>query len=311
MSREPRSIRPGFRWPGDLRTAAAAVAAAAVLLACRSALQTVIDLPPPRPAPPAPPPAVSTLLPTWIQSVDTAPPPPIERTLNPDSVVAQLPRDHAGNVDWVAALRDSIIRPRASLSRQQPPAPPGGFEFAFDFNFPGPDTTFDARFPHSTHTRIVACQQCHPRIFPYRNTPVKMADVFAGKYCGECHGKVAFPVLTGCERCHVRLPQPAGRAKPELIGTITLRRQADSAKGVNLGGGLPAASFPHWVHRIRYQCKVCHLDIFEPRAGANTITMTQIGEGKACGRCHNGSIAFAVGIESCSRCHRQTAVAAR
>lgn len=295
--------RQGWRSPRF--AAAASIAAAVVLIACRHALGTVLDLPPPAPKPP--PQVVQVVAATPLEQEDTLPPPPIERVRQTDSVLQMLPRDNAGNVDWVAALKTGVIRPR--------PVPPGGraprgqqFQFAYDFVFPGPDTTFDAYFPHSVHTEWASCQQCHPRIFPYRGTPIKMADVFTGKYCGECHGKVSFPVLTGCERCHTRLKMPPNRAKPELIGTVQMRRASQEAKGATLGG-LPEASFPHWAHRIRFQCKACHLEIFEPRAGANVVTMAQIGSGQACGRCHDGATAFAVGIESCVRCHVAPAAA--
>lgn len=239
--------------------------------------------------------------------------PPIENTLDPDSVRAVLPRDHAGNIDWMAALRDGVIRPRASLPGSPPPQGPSTFGFAFDFFFPGPDTTTDAYFPHSAHTEWAACQQCHPRIFAYRDTPLKMADIFAGKYCAECHGKVAFPVMTGCERCHRKLSMPADRAQPQLIGDIVLKRvtndsspaaseSASSAARVR-SDAFPRARFSHWVHRIRYRCKSCHMELFEPRAGANAITMKDISAGEACGRCHNGETAFSGGFGECHRCH--------
>ena len=35
--------------------------------------------------------------------------------------------------------------------------------------------------------------------------------------------------------------------------------------------------FPHWFHRIRYSCKVCHADLgFKFKAGGNDITMVNI-----------------------------------
>ncbi|MFQ5530630.1 MAG: c(7)-type cytochrome triheme domain-containing protein, partial [Gemmatimonadota bacterium] len=174
---------------------------------------------------------------------------------------------------------------------------------------------------------------CHARIFRYRGTEIKMADVFQGKFCGECHGKVAFPPTTACERCHQDLPQPANRAQPILLGTLTMKRMlrppepvADSAARVaqlpadsNAVAGadpaapaerefvttsLPPSVFPHWVHRIRFQCRVCHLELFEPRLGANEITMAAIDEGRFCGRCHNGNTAFDVSFDSCQRCHQ-------
>jgi c(7)-type cytochrome triheme protein len=60
--------------------------------------------------------------------------------------------------------------------------------------------------------------------------------------------------------------------------------------------------FPHWFHRIRFQCRVCHNELgFEMRAGANDVTMTEMSEGKFCGLCHNGEIAWST--ENCDLCH--------
>lgn len=68
---------------------------------------------------------------------------------------------------------------------------------------------------------------------------------------------------------------------------------------------MPPALFPHWVHRIRYKCYVCHDSIFQMKAGANDVSMDAIGQGKFCGACHNGKTAFAVAFETCGRCHRE------
>ena len=60
--------------------------------------------------------------------------------------------------------------------------------------------------------------------------------------------------------------------------------------------------FPHWFHRIRFRCKVCHSELgFEMRVGSNNITMEKIITGQYCGMCHNGDIAWSV--EQCGLCH--------
>lgn len=60
--------------------------------------------------------------------------------------------------------------------------------------------------------------------------------------------------------------------------------------------------FPHWFHRIRFRCVVCHSELgFEMRAGANQVTMDEITQGKFCGACHNGEIAWST--EHCDLCH--------
>lgn len=70
-------------------------------------------------------------------------------------------------------------------------------------------------------------------------------------------------------------------------------------------GGVAVAVFPHWFHRIRYKCYACHPSVFEMKAGANKVTMDAIGEGKFCGVCHNGKIAWAASFETCNRCHAE------
>lgn len=63
--------------------------------------------------------------------------------------------------------------------------------------------------------------------------------------------------------------------------------------------------YPHWLHRTWFRCKVCHLDIVKPKKGSNNIDMKKIEEGKVCGACHNGKLAFGV-KDNCKRCHSLT-----
>jgi len=66
--------------------------------------------------------------------------------------------------------------------------------------------------------------------------------------------------------------------------------------------GMRPVVFPHWVHRIRVRCKVCHQDLgFKIMAGSNNIKMTEIIQGKYCGACHNGRVAWT--SDYCDRCH--------
>jgi len=62
-----------------------------------------------------------------------------------------------------------------------------------------------------------------------------------------------------------------------------------------------AVVFPHWFHRIRYKCKVCHEEIFVMQKGANNISMRRIMDGEVCGTCHNGLIAWEPLY--CEKCH--------
>ncbi len=66
--------------------------------------------------------------------------------------------------------------------------------------------------------------------------------------------------------------------------------------------GMRPVVFPHWFHRVRFRCKVCHADLgFQFKAGGNDINMVKIIEGQFCGACHNGEIAWSV--ENCNLCH--------
>ncbi len=78
-------------------------------------------------------------------------------------------------------------------------------------------------------------------------------------------------------------------------GDVVINNYADKA-------GMRPAVFPHWFHRIRFACKVCHADLgFKFKAGGNEITMAKIIDGQFCGACHNGEIAWSV--ENCDICH--------
>jgi c(7)-type cytochrome triheme protein len=66
--------------------------------------------------------------------------------------------------------------------------------------------------------------------------------------------------------------------------------------------GMRPVVFPHWFHRIRFRCKVCHGDLgFAFKAGANEINMVKIIDGQYCGACHDGDVAWS--IENCELCH--------
>ena len=90
----------------------------------------------------------------------------------------------------------------------------------------------------------------------------------------------------------------AGTAQGE-VGDIAFTRKTPGTNDV------PAATFPHFVHRMQFKCHVCHEDIFVMKAGANAITMDAMEEGKSCGVCHNGKTAFQATFNSCPRCHLQ------
>lgn len=78
-------------------------------------------------------------------------------------------------------------------------------------------------------------------------------------------------------------------------GDVVINNYSDEA-------GMRPVIFPHWFHRIRFRCKVCHADLgFKFEAGGNDINMLKIIDGEYCGACHNGDIAWSV--ENCDLCH--------
>ncbi len=122
-------------------------------------------------------------------------------------------------------------------------------------------------------------------------------DLTTGKWVGTIRQEVCmakwgliFLVVTGVV-CGVILTSWTSHAE---YGDIVLNREAEDAE-------MPPVIFPHWFHRIRFKCSVCHEDIFIMRAGANEINMLKSIEGEACGTCHNGRIAFSPLY--CDRCH--------
>jgi len=87
------------------------------------------------------------------------------------------------------------------------------------------------------------------------------------------------------------VPQPSQAEYADVV----INNYADAA-------GMRPVVFPHWFHRIRFRCKVCHADLgFKFKAGGNKINMAKIIDGKFCGACHNGEVAWSV--ENCAMCH--------
>jgi c(7)-type cytochrome triheme protein len=95
--------------------------------------------------------------------------------------------------------------------------------------------------------------------------------------------------------CALWLLALAAAPTPAEYGDVVLNRRSEQE-------GVRPVVFPHWFHRIRFRCKVCHFELgFKMRAGANEVLMADIIDGKFCGMCHNNNIAW--GAERCDLCH--------
>ena len=119
---------------------------------------------------------------------------------------AGLPKDKFGLVDWVAVVKQGVINPVGNLEPGKPDIPP--FEMDILIKSKG-DFVNNVLFPHDSHTYWLSCENCHPAIFAMSKGKNKMSmvEIGKGKWCGKCHGKVAFP-LTDCSRCHTKKKVP-------------------------------------------------------------------------------------------------------
>ncbi len=121
-----------------------------------------------------------------------------------------LPKDGYGEVNWTAAVLQGYINPKGSLD------PDAQEEEILDLNIfieAKVPLMNNVLFPHSIHTYWLSCKNCHPGIFVAEAgmNPITMDEIFKGKWCGRCHGKVAFNFwpMSNCRRCHI---VPKGRS---------------------------------------------------------------------------------------------------
>lgn len=121
-----------------------------------------------------------------------------------------LPRDKYGIIDWAGSVRSGIISPLSSIDGLQEDNDP--IDLLISIKAKNEFMT-DVMFPHSIHTYWLSCKNCHPDIFIQKkggNPEMTMWKILDGKYCGRCHGKIAFP-LRECYRCHMER-QPKEKA---------------------------------------------------------------------------------------------------
>ncbi len=84
--------------------------------------------------------------------------------------------------------------------------------------------------------------------------------------------------------------------EPSLYGNLLIDRTS-TAQGVK------PVSFSHWTHRLRYTCRVCHTELeFDMAAGVTEISCDDIKDGRYCGACHDGKLAFKP-EGNCKYCH--------
>ena len=74
------------------------------------------------------------------------------------------------------------------------------------------------------------------------------------------------------------------RPLPFDYGKVVINNNSEKA-------GLAPVVFDHWLHRAKYTCRLCHVDIgFAMKAGATGIKASDNINGYYCGACHNGKL---------------------
>jgi c(7)-type cytochrome triheme protein len=75
--------------------------------------------------------------------------------------------------------------------------------------------------------------------------------------------------------------------QPFRYGTVLLDRTSAAA-------GMAPVAFEHWRHRLRYTCRLCHVDVgFAMLRGGSQVSAESNRSGLHCGACHNGTTRFA------------------
>ena len=93
--------------------------------------------------------------------------------------------------------------------------------------------------------------------------------------------------------------------KPDEYGNVLINNYSEEAR-------MAPVVFSHWLHRAKYTCRLCHVDLgFAMVPGETMIREDDNRNGLYCGACHNGKIAFTVkpvaakdeDVSNCDRCH--------
>ena len=217
------------------------------------------------------------------------------------ALLKTMPHDAAGYPDMVAAFKEKKIDPLPGV--EQDHVMPTVKKIADIDIVLIPKGKTKCIFSHAVHTTLITCKSCH-------QTPFKMTtgETISMDDCAMCHEKVAFPIKGECARCHPAMKKKAPKEPPKeklLQGEVKLARAKRSDVSIK---EIPLAVFPHLSHRVNYRCYACHPTIFPMKEKeTKPITMQDIADGKSCGVCHNGTIAFAGDdLGTCSRCHSGT-----
>src|SRR5512135_1941964 len=86
------------------------------------------------------------------------------------------------------------------------------------------------------------------------------------------------------------------RPLPYEYGRVVINNASEKA-------GLAPVVFDHWLHRSKFTCRLCHVDIgFAMKAGATGIKAVDNMKGFYCGSCHNGKRTFGDNVQVFEAC---------
>jgi len=96
---------------------------------------------------------------------------------------------------------------------------------------------------------------------------------------------IAISVGTGLAQSGVKKKRPL----PQDFGKVVLNNYSEKK-------GLAPVVFDHWLHRAKFTCRLCHVDLaFAMKAGATGIKAADNMGGFYCGACHDGNRSFGQG----------------
>jgi c(7)-type cytochrome triheme protein len=92
-------------------------------------------------------------------------------------------------------------------------------------------------------------------------------------------------LLTVRAACQIYLP-PAPPQQASDYGKVVLDKHSSTT-------GPGPVVFDHWLHRAKFTCRLCHVDIgFAMQANATGVDATTNRQGFYCGACHDGKRQF-------------------
>ena len=114
------------------------------------------------------------------------------------------PAGYGNKIDWMKAEETGKIKPKDFLKgvslKENKAKMVNRRNEPLSAKLPGlPDIIFS----HSKHVVWTGCGMCHPDTFALKTgqTKMTMQEITEGKFCGSCHGTVAF-ALNDCTLCH-------------------------------------------------------------------------------------------------------------